>query len=139
MFIQTEATPNPATLKFVPGRPVMESGTANFPTPEDAAASPLATRLYEIEGVAGVFFGADFITVTKGDGQEWVVLKPSILGVIMEHFTSGQPVMADAHGGDGGSSEGEGSNFEAQDPVSYATTALTMPGTWPAGSTPGPG
>ena len=124
MFIQTEATPNPATLKFVPGRPVMESGTANFPTPEDAARSLLAARLYEIEGVAGVFFGADFITVTKADGQEWVLLKPSILGVIMEHFTSGQSVMADAHAGDGGSSEADGSDFEAQEPVSDAPQEL---------------
>ena len=89
MFIQTEATPNPATLKFVPGRPVMESGTANFPTPEDAARSLLATRLYEIEGVAGVFFGADFITVTKTDDQDWARLKPAVLGAIMEHARPG--------------------------------------------------
>ncbi len=67
MFIQTEATPNPSTLKFVPGQAVMGAGTANFPTREDAARSPLASRLYEIDGVPGVFFGADFITVTKAE------------------------------------------------------------------------
>ena len=92
MFIQTEGTPNPATLKFFPGRPVMDSGTAYFPTREDAGASPLAARLYDIDGVAGVFFGADFITVTKSDDQDWAWLKPPILGVIMEHFTSGAPL-----------------------------------------------
>ena len=96
MFIQTEETPNPATLKFLPGQSVMESGTANFPTREDAAASPLAGRLYEITGVNGVFFGADFITVTKADDQAWHVLKPSVLGLIMEHFTSGAPLFTDS-------------------------------------------
>ena len=95
MFIQTEETPNPATLKFLPGQSVMESGTANFPTREDAAVSPLADRLYEIAGVNGVFFGADFITVTKTDDQAWQVLKPSVLGLIMEHFTSGAPLFTD--------------------------------------------
>ena len=92
MFIQTEETPNPATLKFLPGRTVMESGTADFPTREDAAASPLAGRLYGIDGVNGVFFGADFITVTKTDDQAWHVLKPPVLGLIMEHFTSVAPL-----------------------------------------------
>ena len=95
MFIQTEATPNPATLKFLPGQAVMETGTANFPTLEDAGRSPLACRLYEIEGVAGVFFGADFITVAKTDNQDWASLKPPILGVIMKHFTAGAPLFTD--------------------------------------------
>ena len=95
MFIQTEATPNPATLKFLPGRPVMESGTANFPTREDAAASPLASRLYEIGGVEGVFFGADFVTVTKADDRDWDWLKAPVLGVIAEHFTAGAPLFID--------------------------------------------
>lgn len=95
MFIQTEATPNPATLKFLPGQAVMESGTANFATREDAAPSPLAMRLYEIEGVTGVFFGGDFITVTKTDDQDWAWLKPPILGVIMEHFTAGAALFTD--------------------------------------------
>jgi Fe-S cluster biogenesis protein NfuA len=97
MFIQTEQTPNPATLKFLPGRVVMESGTANFPNAEGANRSPLAERLFSVDGVAGVFLGSDFITVTKSTDDEWHVLKPAILGVIMEHFTAGRPVMnADA-------------------------------------------
>jgi Fe-S cluster biogenesis protein NfuA len=95
MFIQTEATPNPATLKFLPGEAVMESGTANFATRDDAASSPLAMRLYEIEGVTGVFFGGDFITVTKSDDQDWSFLKSPILGAIMEHFTAGEPLFTD--------------------------------------------
>ncbi|KQY40746.1 NifU family protein [Rhizobium sp. Root483D2] len=94
MFIQTEATPNPATLKFLPGKVVMENGTAEFRDEEEAAAgSALAVRLFMIPGVTGVYFGYDFITVTK-EAQEWQHLKPAILGSIMEHFMSGQPVMA---------------------------------------------
>lgn len=95
MFIQTEATPNPATLKFLPGQSVMESGTANFATRKDADSSPLAMRLYEVEGVTGVFFGGDFITVTKTDDQDWSLLKPPILGAIMEHFTAAAPLFTD--------------------------------------------
>jgi len=95
MFIQTEATPNPATLKFLPGKVVMERGTAEFRDAESAAASPLAARIFQIPGVSGVFFGYDFVTVTK-DGPEWQHLKPAILGTIMEHFMSGQPLMAAA-------------------------------------------
>jgi Fe-S cluster biogenesis protein NfuA len=95
MFIQTEATPNPATLKFLPGKEVLAAGTADFRDAESArAASPLAGRLFDIPGVLGVFFGYDFITVTKQDGPEWQHLKPAILGAIMEHFMSGAPVMA---------------------------------------------
>jgi Fe-S cluster biogenesis protein NfuA len=93
MFIQTESTPNPATLKFLPGQTVLETGTADFPTAEAAGNSPLATRVFGVPGVTGVFFGHDFVTVTKADDQEWDHLKPSILGVIMEHFQSGQPVL----------------------------------------------
>ncbi|MAS13592.1 MULTISPECIES: NifU family protein [unclassified Nitratireductor] len=97
MFIQTEATPNPATLKFLPGRVVLEEGTADFREAESAAeTSPLAERLFSVTGVSGVFFGYDFITVTKEDGPDWQHLKPAILGTIMEHFMSGQPVMAKA-------------------------------------------
>ncbi len=95
MFIQTEQTPNPATLKFLPGRSVVEGGSADFPNREAAARSPLAERLFEIEGVTGVFLGRDFVTITKEDGREWYLLKPSILGVIMEHFTAGRPVLLD--------------------------------------------
>jgi Fe-S cluster biogenesis protein NfuA len=97
MFIQTEQTPNPATLKFLPGRTVMESGTANFTSPEAAERSPLAQRLFAIETVTGVFLGSDFVTVTKDEAADWYQLKPEILGAIMEHFTAGRPViLADA-------------------------------------------
>ena len=95
MFIQTESTPNPATLKFLPGQTVLDMGTADFPSAEGAAASPLATRLFAVSGVKGVFFGNDFVTVTKGDDTDWDHVKPAILGAIMEHYQSGQPVMAD--------------------------------------------
>ena len=95
MFIQTEATPNPATLKFLPGKEVLAAGTADFRDAESAAAaSPLAGKLFSIPGVTGVFFGYDFVTVTKEDGPDWQHLKPAILGAIMEHFMSGAPVMA---------------------------------------------
>ncbi|MBN8920713.1 MAG: NifU N-terminal domain-containing protein, partial [Rhizobiales bacterium] len=88
MFIQTETTPNPATLKFLPGRPVLADGTLEMRGPDEGAKSPLAARLFEVSGVSGVFFGSDFIAVTKVAG-EWGQLKPAILGAIMEHFTSG--------------------------------------------------
>ena len=94
MFIQTEATPNPATLKFIPGRPVLESGTLDMPSREAAARSPLAQKLFELPNVGGVFFGADFISVTKTDG-EWQQIKPAVLGAIMEHYMSGAPLLAD--------------------------------------------
>jgi Fe-S cluster biogenesis protein NfuA len=93
MFIQTESTPNPATLKFLPGRPVMGEGAlADFPSRETAARSPLARALFEIDEVSRVFFGADFISVTKKDG-DWKHLKPAILGAIMEHFTRELPLI----------------------------------------------
>ncbi len=93
MFIQTEPTPNPATLKFLPGRTVLESGTLDMQTPESAAASPLAQALFAIEGVGAVFYGNDFIAVSKSSG-EWAHLKPAILGAIMEHFVVGAPLLA---------------------------------------------
>src|SRR5690606_5045123 len=97
MFIQTESTPNPATLKFLPGKVVLEDGTADFRDASTAgASSPLAARRFSRPGVVGVFFGYDFVTVTKEDGPDWQHLKPAILGAIMEHFMSGQPVMASA-------------------------------------------
>ena len=102
MFIQTESTPNPATLKFLPGQSVLEVGTADFPNADAAGSSPLATRLFAIEGVSGVFFGLDFVTVTKDDATEWDHVKPTILGAIMEHFQSGQPAVS----GEGGQSSG---------------------------------
>ncbi len=93
MFIQTEETPNPATLKFLPGRVVMERGTADFDAADKAARSPLAESLFRIEGVARIFLGSDFITVTKTDARDWPVLKPQILGLIMEHFSTNRPVI----------------------------------------------
>ncbi|MEM0898981.1 MAG: NifU family protein [Pseudomonadota bacterium] len=94
MFIQTETTPNPATLKFLPGQVVMEMGTADFVDPQEASQkSPLASKLFEIDGVMGVFFGYDFVTVTKSEDFEWAHLKPSILANIMEHLTAGEPVI----------------------------------------------
>jgi Fe-S cluster biogenesis protein NfuA len=100
MFIQTEQTPNPATLKFLPGRPVMISGTANFISEEAARVSPLAERLFSLPEVSGVFLGADFITVTKAGDSDWYLLKPAVLAAIMEHFTTGRPVLAaDVTGG----------------------------------------
>ena len=96
MFIQTEQTPNPATLKFLPGCTVMESGTANFPERGSAGRSPLAERLFQLPEINGVFLGADFITVTKAGDSDWHQLKPAVLAAIMEHFTAGRPVVIGA-------------------------------------------
>jgi Fe-S cluster biogenesis protein NfuA len=93
MFIETEGTPNPATLKFLPGRDVMGAGTADFASAETAARSPLATSIFALPGVARVFLGGDFITVTKAEDPSWQALKPQVLGVIMEHFIAGLPVV----------------------------------------------
>ena len=93
MFVQTEITPNPASLKFLPGRVVMEKGTADFRSVEEAKNSLLAQNLFKIDGVEGVFFGSDFISITKIEGIDWQVIKPSILGSIADHFESGSPVM----------------------------------------------
>src|ERR1700676_1846257 len=94
MFIQTEATPNPATLKFIPGRVVLDSGTMEFVDAEAAARSPLAAKLFGVPGVTSVFYGSDFVPVTKDD-SDWQHLKPAILGAIMEHYMSGVPLLAD--------------------------------------------
>ena len=94
MFIQTEATPNPATLKFIPGQVVMETGTVEFRDPDTAGESPLASRLFRISGVTGVFFGRDFVSVSKTENFDWMHVKPAVLGAIMEHYQSGQPVMS---------------------------------------------
>ncbi len=112
MFIQTESTPNPATLKFLPGQTVLEVGTADFPTAETAGASPLAQRIFAVEGVVGVFFGIDFVTVTKAETVEWDHIKPSILGAIMEHFQSGTPVMGEGHQHSSGHAEHTGEDAE---------------------------
>ena len=96
MFIQTEDTPNPATMKFLPGRPVMGDGTADFPDRDSTGRSPLAARLFDVEHVTGVFLGSDFVSVTKAETGDWQFMKPAILGVIMEHFIAGRPVIEGA-------------------------------------------
>ncbi len=93
MFIETESTPNPATLKFLPGASVMGNGTADFAAPETAERSPLATALFGLPGVARVFLGGDFVTITKSEGVEWQALKPQVLGALMEHLVAGRPVI----------------------------------------------
>jgi Fe-S cluster biogenesis protein NfuA len=117
MFIQTEVTPNPATLKFLPGRTVLADGTLEMRDRAEAAKSPLAEKLFDIQGVGGVFFGSDFITVTKATG-EWPQLKPAILGAIMEHFMSGAPIVA---AGQNGESTEADEFFEAADADTVAT------------------
>ena len=93
MFIQTEHTPNPQTLKFLPGKVVMDEGTAFFQNIDKTSNSPMAKRLFDVDGVTGVFFGSDFITITKNDSLDWQVMKPAILGSIMDHFNSGEPTI----------------------------------------------
>ncbi|MCL4765584.1 MAG: NifU family protein [Hyphomicrobiaceae bacterium] len=115
MFIQTEPTPNPATLKFIPGKPVLGDGTADYRTRDEADESPLAQRLFDIDGVKGVFLGTDFISVTKGD-TEWQHLKPAILGAIMEHFMSGSPVLASESANDAA-----GGNYDPKDEETVLT------------------
>jgi Fe-S cluster biogenesis protein NfuA len=117
MFIQTEATPNPATLKFLPGRTVLGTGTLDLRSKADAEQSPLAERLFDIPGVNGVFFGSDFITVSKSAG-EWPQLKPMILGAIMEHFMSGAPLVTS--GAAAGKQE-DNEFFDAADADTVAT------------------
>jgi Fe-S cluster biogenesis protein NfuA len=97
MFIETETTPNPATLKFLPGEQVMAAGTREFTSEQDAAASPLAEALFSLGDVTGVFFGRDFISVTAGEGVSWSALKPQVVSVLLDHFVSGAPLFA---GGD---------------------------------------
>jgi Fe-S cluster biogenesis protein NfuA len=117
MFIQTEATPNPATLKFLPGRAVLENGTLELRDREQATQSPLAEQLFAIPGISGVFFGSDFITVTKDEGGEWQQLKPMILGAIMEHYMSGAPLVAAGSTGDNDGDE----FFDSADAETVAT------------------
>jgi Fe-S cluster biogenesis protein NfuA len=94
MFIQTETTPNPSTLKFLPGETVMSAGTRDFATPEDSEASPLASAIFSTGEVEGVFFGRDFISVTAAPGVDWSRLKPEILSILLDHFSSGAPLFA---------------------------------------------
>ncbi|GGO54688.1 Fe-S cluster biogenesis protein NfuA, 4Fe-4S-binding domain [Roseovarius pacificus] len=112
MFIQTESTPNPATLKFLPGQTVLEAGTADFPSAEGAGKSPLAQRIFGVPGVTGVFFGNDFVTVTKDDSTEWDHMKPAILGAIMEHYQSGAPIMTGEADAASGHAEHDGEDAE---------------------------
>jgi Fe-S cluster biogenesis protein NfuA len=100
MLIHTETTPNPATLKFLPGERVMEAGTRDFAAPEDAEASPLAEALFSLGDVEGVFFGRDFISVTAAPGAEWRDLKPQVLGILLDHFSSGAPLFRPATAGE---------------------------------------
>ncbi|SNT72865.1 NifU family protein [Paracoccus seriniphilus] len=112
MFIQTETTPNPATLKFLPGETVLGAGTADFPNAEAGQKSPLARRIFAIEGVTAVFLGRDFVTVTKAEDQPWDHLKPSILGAIMEHFQSGADAIEGEDNGSAGHAEHSGPDAE---------------------------
>ena len=99
MLIETEPTPNPATLKFLPGRAVMEAGTRDFATPEEAEASPLADALFGLGDVTGVFFGRDFISVTAAPGVDWIGLKPDVLGILLDHFSANMPLFASGSAG----------------------------------------
>jgi Fe-S cluster biogenesis protein NfuA len=114
MFIQTEETPNPATLKFIPGRTVLAEGTRDFRDPEDAEVSPLASRIFAIDGVSGVFLGHDFVTVTK-EAAEWPHIKPAVLGAIMEHYLSGAPVLAQ-----GSDEDADDDNYDEADAETVA-------------------
>ncbi len=114
MFIQTEETPNPATLKFLPGRVVLSDGTRDFRSPEDAEVSPLATRIFAVNGISGVFLGHDFVTVTR-DGAEWPQIKPAVLGAIMEHYLSGAPALDE-----GATETADDGNFDETDSETVA-------------------
>ncbi len=100
MYIETETTPNPATLKFLPGREVMAAGTREFTSEEQAAASPLAEALFNLGDVTGVFFGRDFVSVTAGPGSDWSALKPQVVSILLDHFVSGAPLFSAASGGE---------------------------------------
>ncbi len=127
MFIQTESTPNPATLKFLPGQTVLETGTADFPSAEAASASPLATRLFGVNGVNGVFFGTDFVTITKDDAIEWDHIKPALLGAIMEHFQSGQPIMSGDASAASGHAAHDGEDGEIVDQIKELLDSRVRP------------
>jgi Fe-S cluster biogenesis protein NfuA len=96
MLIETEPTPNPATLKFLPGRAVMDTGTRDFASPEEAEASPLAEALFDLGDVTGVFFGRDFISVTAAPGVDWPGLKPDVLAILLDHFSANMPLFRPA-------------------------------------------
>src|SRR3981189_3138121 len=120
MFIQTEATPNPATLKFIPGRAVLDRGPMECVNREAAAPPPPAEKLFGVPGVTSVFYGSDFVTVTK-DGSDWQHLKPAILGAIMEHYMSGAPLLADGSVGSDEAADEDDEFFNARDAAEGAT------------------
>ena len=93
MFIQTEATPNPATIKFIPGETILDSGLKDYKSLEAASGSPLAQRLFGLQGVSGVFLGPDFVSVSKADDTDWMMLKPMVMAALMEHLSTGQPIV----------------------------------------------
>lgn len=115
MFIQTEVTPNPATLKFIPGKDVLGSGAVDYRARDEAAMSPLAMRIFDVDGVDGVFLGSDFISITKSADIEWQHIKPALLGAIMEHYLSGAPVMSGDEVADAGD------NYDPKDEETVAT------------------
>lgn len=107
MFIQTESTPNPRTLKFLPGRDVLDGGSRDYADADAAAESPLALAVFAVDGVERVYLGGDFLTVTKAEGIEWPHLKPHVLAAIMDHLTSGRPVLAESATGEGDDDEAD--------------------------------
>jgi Fe-S cluster biogenesis protein NfuA len=117
VFIQTEETPNPETLKFLPGCVVMPEGTASYISGQPCDNSPLAARLMNLEGVTGVFFGSDFVTITREPAQEWYLLKPHILGLLMEHFVTNLPVVT-------GEAEGTTPSYDTSDPLIFQIREL---------------
>ena len=127
MFIQTESTPNPATLKFLPGQQVMPSGTADFPSSDTAGDSPLARRVFAAEGVTAVFLGSDFITVTKAEAADWAHIKPAILGAIMEHFQSGAPVIEGEAASASGHASHDGPDGEIVDQIKQLLDSRVRP------------
>src|SRR3978361_2485606 len=121
MFLQPEAPPNPPTLKFIPGRTVLDTGTMEFANRDAAARSPLAERLFAVNGVTSVFYGSDFVTVTKDD-SDWQHLKPAILGAIMEHYMSGAPLLADGRVASDEAADEQNEFFDESDAETVATT-----------------
>lgn len=114
MFIQTETTPNPATLKFLPGQKVLSTGTLDFPNREKAKASPLALRLFELQGVERVFLAADYVSVSKAADTDWSVLKPMVLALLMDHLATGQPVLDPSFKADSGHNAGQEDEISLQ-------------------------
>ncbi|WP_372570813.1 NifU family protein [Ruegeria jejuensis] len=127
MFIQTESTPNPATLKFLPGQSVLDIGTADFPSVDTAEKSPLASRIFAVSGVTGVFLGNDFVTVTKADDIDWDHIKPAILGAVMEHFQSGQPAINEGGAANSGHAEHTGEDGEVVDQIKELLDSRVRP------------